>query len=43
VRLEVPIGSNTIEVRNDSAPAYTQTLTVQGGQTVRVKHNFVAR
>ncbi|WP_168797365.1 serine/threonine-protein kinase [Lampropedia aestuarii] len=40
LRIEVPLGSNTIEVRNDSAASHVRTFNAQAGQTVRINHNF---
>lgn len=40
VRLEVPPGSATVEVRNDSAPAHVQSFNIEVGKTVRVNHHF---
>ena len=40
VRLEVPPGRVSIEVRNDSAAPHVQTFNIEAGKTVRMNHSF---
>jgi len=39
-RLELSPGTHTIEVRNSPHPAHRRQLTLEAGQTVRLRHTF---
>jgi serine/threonine-protein kinase len=39
-RLEVPSGPHVIEIRNDSAPAYSVRVEIVPGQALSVQHRF---
>jgi len=39
-QLKLPAGRHTIVVRNGDAPAFEQTVAVQDGQAVHVRHQF---
>ena len=40
MRLELPAGKVRVEVRNSGAPSLVKELTLNGGETVRIKHKF---
>ena len=37
---ELPVGKARIEIRNSGAPALVRDLTLNGGETIRIKHKF---
>lgn len=39
-QLKLPAGRHTIVVRNSDAPAFQQTVVVQGGKPVQLRHQF---
>lgn len=39
-QLSLPQGKHVITIRNDDAPAYTQTVEVKAGQSVTLSHSF---
>ena len=43
VTLDAPAGDSVVEIRNDSATAYSRTVNVRAGRTVRVSHDFTQK
>jgi len=43
VILDAPAGDSVVEIRNDSATAYSRTVNVRAGRTVRVSHDFTQK
>ena len=43
VTLDAPAGDSVVEIRNDSATAYSRTVNVWVGRTVRVSHDFTQK
>ena len=41
--LEIPAGNVMVEIRNDSATAYSRTVDVRAGRTARVSHDFTQK
>jgi len=43
LRLDVPEGRNTIEIRNESNDPYVREIELKGGEFVRINHDFYLR
>src|SRR5262249_12324040 len=38
--LDMPAGSNTIEIRNSTFPSHVEKVNVKAGEAIRIRHRF---